>query len=115
MQVWRQEHAEDYNTYIRAGESSPQWSLVRGDTWLAALHRPQHEQLQNGSQSTPVALNILLLHTPGRTAKARTHLTQAEGGEGDKDMGMQPYRCEGPPHRRMNLLCELHLPWCSDT
>jgi len=28
----------------------------------------------------------------GRTAKAQKHLTQAEGGEGDVNMGMKPYR-----------------------
>lgn len=30
----------------------------------------------------------------GRTAAARKYLTQEEGGEGDANLGMQPYRCE---------------------
>jgi hypothetical protein len=33
---------------------------------------------------------------PGRTAKARAYLTRKEGGEGDKDMGMRPYRRARP-------------------
>ena len=31
----------------------------------------------------------------GRAAKAREHLTRPEGGEGDKDLGMRPYRWAG--------------------
>ncbi|KAI8473771.1 MAG: hypothetical protein J3K34DRAFT_497953 [Monoraphidium minutum] len=37
----------------------------------------------------------------GRTAKAREHLTRPEGGEGDADMGLKPYRGLSPPRVRL--------------